>query len=294
MSTTSQESDKDQKELLEYWTEERRAKAEPKPMPTPPPDQEDEAYNEGEAYDDEGEEPVTTPPNVSVHDMLETGGLERPGTMLAKPVKTPARWPYSCNGKLFFKWKGKDYVGSAGSIFLEILLTAAHNIYDEGEWSSNFLYYPGYPVYGKSWGWKRAAIFTAWRDHTNFAYDYAMILTNSSMREVGSMGSIQNLSPRGRTWTAFAYPAKAPYPGNQMYETTGSYISGSSVITMNNNDMTKGSSGGNWLTNHRGNNYVNTVQSHRPPNQPTVARAPYVNRTDFVNLLRCAATGNCR
>ncbi len=113
------------------------------------------------------------------------------------------------------------------------------------------------------------------------------------MQEVGSMGSITGLSPTGLTWSAYGYPAAPPYPGNQMYVATGSYVSGTSQITMNNNDMTQGSSGGNWLTNYSGQNCVNGVQSHRNSSQPTYAVSPYLNTNDFQTLLQCAATGQC-
>src|SRR6267154_1746321 len=274
--------------LQKYWTEERRASAKPKPMPIVEPDNKRKA----DAKTVEGPLQITTP-NISAADFLAGTQKKSVSDLAATPVPTPASWPYSCNGKLFFTWQGNDYVGSAGSIFLEVLLTAAHNIYDGGEWSTNILYYPGYPVYGQSWGWTRTAIFTAWQNNNDFAYDYAMILTSTSMAPVGSMGSIRNLSPQGLTWTAIGYPAAAPYPGNQMYQTTGAYISGTTQITMANNDMTRGSSGGNWLTSQAGVNYVNGVQSHRPSNQPTVAVSPYLNNTDFLNLLQCVSTGNC-
>lgn len=297
-NTSSREQDKSTEELQEYWTEERRSNAKPKPMPVIS----EEKTGEDDDDQDQGS-PVVTPPNTSIVNIAGLYPSDAPGRLalkgkgfgpnvLAQPVTTPASWPYSCNGKLFFSWNGGDYVGSAGSIFLEVLLTAGHNIYDEGQWSTNFLYYPGYPVYGKSWGWTRAAVFTAWQSG-NFDYDYAMILTSSSMAEVGSIGAITSVPPTGLTWSAYGYPSAAPYPGNQMYVATGSYVSGTSQITMNNNDMTQGSSGGVWLTNYNGQYGVNGVQSHRLNSQPTYAISPYLNTNDFQTLLQCAATGQC-
>lgn len=286
-NTSSKEQDKSHEELNEYWTEERRAKAKPKPMPVISQE------NTGKVGQDrEQGNAVITPPNTSIKSITSLNPDES-ADILAQPVSTPATWPYSCNGKLFFSWNGSDYVGSAGSIYLEVLLTAGHNLYDQGQWSTNFLYYPGYPVYGKSWSWARAAIFTAWQGG-NYAYDYAMILTSSSMQEVGSMATVRGVSPVGLTWSAYGYPAAAPYPGNQMYVATGSYVSGTDQITMNNNDMTQGSSGGNWWTNHEGQNYVNGVQSHRLNSQPTYAVSPYLNNNDFLTLLQCVATGQCQ
>lgn len=287
MSTSSQENnDKSDEELGEYWTEERREQAIPKPFPIV-----EEEPVEGEPVD--GGETQFTPPNTTVEPREESSdSAVLTPAVLATPVPTPAQWPWSANGKLFFDWKGNSYVGSAHSVYVNMLLTAGHNVYDQGEWSTNFLYYPAYPLWGKSWGWTRAAVFTAWQQG-NYAYDYATILPSSLLTEVGSVGAVTSLSPAGRSWTAVGYPAAAPYPGNQMYETTGSYVSGSSIITMSNNDMTQGSSGGSWLTSYNGFLYVNGVQSHRTSN-PTQAMSPYIATNDYNNVVQCALTGSCR
>lgn len=290
MSTTSNNSIKKENEILGYWTDERKRNAKPKPLPRLSLSKD---FNEA-LFQPSGNLSVV-PPNVSALENLDNLKSNLAAQYIATPVATPASWPYSCNGKLFFKWKGGDYVGSAGSIYLEVLLTAGHNVYDEGEWSTDFLYDPGYPVYGKSWGTSRAAIFTAWRDNTNYAYDYAMLLTSTSMQEVGSMGTLLNYSPNGKTWTSFGYPARSPYPGNQMFQTTGSCVSfANGIIGMSNNDMTQGASGGNWWTNYNGQNYVNGVNSFGYDSQPTTMYGPYLNGSDFNTLLTCVATGNCQ
>ncbi|MCH9638852.1 MAG: hypothetical protein K0U40_05100 [Betaproteobacteria bacterium] len=292
MKTISHEPSKLRAEIDKYWSEERREKAIPKPLPEPP----QTIVGDDTEAPWLDQIPVVTPPNISAKDRLKSEKFTR--SQLADPVTTPEVYPYRCNGKLFFCWQGKDWVGSAGSIYLDVLLTAAHNIYDEGEWSDMFLYYPAYPdlinpgLKRKSWGWSRAAIFTAWKNSTNFAFDYAMLLTDSSMKEVGSQGYITNLPPQDRIWTAYGYPSAAPYPGNQMFQTAGNYVSGNTIITMQNNDMTKGSSGGNWITQHKGKNYVNGVQSTRG-SKATYANSPYLDNMDFEDLVKCVTKGNC-
>lgn len=273
-------------EIHDAWTMERRKQAIPKPLPEVPA-----ALPEGSGQKPWVDQtPVATQANITAKDRLKAENFTR--VELAVPVDTPTESPYRCNGKLFFSWKGKDYVGSAGSIYLDVLLTAAHNVYDEGEWSDEFIYYPAYPDCDKSWSWSRAAIFTAWKNNTDYAYDYAMIQTNNPMENVGSMSCILNLSPVDRTWVAYGYPAVSPYPGNQMYQTAGNYVAGGSIITMDNNDMTQGSSGGNWITQHQGRSYVNGVQSTRGA-KATYANSPYLGRIDFDALVNCVTTGNC-
>ena len=284
MTTTISKTKTESDRIEAYWTKEKRDKARPKPLPVLP--------DHFEWEDDRHipQTPIATPPNASVLDANIDQALV---IGLATPVKDPAKYPWSCNGKLFFTWKGDDYVGSAGSILLEVLLTAGHNIFDQGEWSDNFLYYPAYPDLQKSYGWSRVAIFTAWQNDANYAFDYAMIMLDSTLPdEVGSMGVIRDLSPKDRSWTAIGYPAAAPYSGNQMYQTTGDYVTGSTIITMNNNDLTQGSSGGNWLTEISEESYVNGVQSNRN-GQSDQANSPYIANSDYTKLLDCVTTGTC-
>lgn len=286
MKTVCKEPVRSLTSIEEFWTKERMLEAIPKPLPV---------YHANDAAPDNNTAKTRgplriSPPNTSAKERLKspTSG----STKLAKPVEDPTDIPNIYNGKLFFTWKGTHYVGSAGSIYLDVLLTAAHNIYDEGEWSDNFMYYPAYPDFGKSWSWSRAAIFEAWQNKTDFAYDYGMLLTDQPMSDVGSMASIQGLPLADRSWTAYGYPAAIPYPGNSMYKTTGNYVSGENIVTMNNNDMTQGSSGGSWITHYKGKAYVNGVQSTRGE-QTNFANSPYLDSVDFEALLDCVATGNC-
>lgn len=282
--TISRQSSDAYEEAAAHWTEKRMAAAKPKPLP-------ELSAEDLRAQSEEGREPreaAVTPPDTSLGLFVEQDA------MLAAPVAHPAAAPYRCNGKLFFKWRGEDYVGSAGSIFNEVILTAGHNVCDEGEWSSHFLFWPGYPVINKSWGWTRASVFRKWKEDANLAYDYAMIMVDRSMEEIGAMGTVRDLSPVDRAWTAYGYPSEDPYPGDQMYEATGSYVSGAGVIKMNNNDMTRGASGGNWVTNYGGEYLVNGVNSHRGAGEHTMMRSPFLRDVDFQKLLDCVSRDDCQ
>ena len=274
-------------ELQEYWTEERRASAKPKPMPS---------LDEAVLRPTPTGRILAVPPNMPLDQIKHPEGEYQQdktaaSTCPATAVTNTTTWPNTCNGKLFFNWKGSAWVGSAGSILLEVLLTAGHNVYDEGEWSTDFLYYPAYPNWGKSWGWSRAAVFTAWQNNTDYKYDYAMILTSSSMAEVGSWGYVYNLAPS--SWKAFGYPGNSPYSGDQMYQTTGTYAGGGNPMGMNNNDMQSGSSGGNWIATYQGQQvYANGVNSYHT-STPCVEYSPYFD-SSFAVLLQCVTTGNCQ
>lgn len=280
--TSSKEAEEILAQLQEYWTPERRENATPKPMPV----RQEELRRE---------EPTATGEPSFQHPHRPEGEEDKRESAAAAgcpatKVTSTTTWPNCCNGKLFFDWKGQSYVGSAGSITLEVILTAGHCVYDEGEWSTNFLYYPAYPDLGRSWSWKRAAVFKAWQTSNNYAYDYAMLLTSSSMAAVGSWGWVYNLAPSA--WKAFGYPGNSPYPGNQMYQTSGAYVGGSPVMGMNNNDMHSGSSGGNWIATYQGQQlYANGVNSHHT-GTACVEYSPYFDES-FANLLKCVTTGVC-
>lgn len=284
MSTTickNNDSKTKENEIREYWTQERMDKASPKVMPEVP-----DTPGDIELPPPKG--PIATPPDTSLTDSIPDIELK---VGLATKVTNPDKSPLKCNGKLYFTWKGEDWVGSAGAILLEVLLTAGHNVFDEGEWSDNFYFYPAYPVNGQSWGWSRAAIFTAWQNAADYAYDYAMLLTDSPMKDIGSVGVVRDLNPKGREWTAIGYPSEPPYDGGNMMETTGNYVKGSTIITMDKNDMTQGSSGGVWLTKTDKGTFVNGVQSHRKQGESSYAASPYIADKDYQELKDCLKEG---
>lgn len=282
MKTLITKNKKSHQETLEYWTEERKASAKRKPHRIIPPNKSNSAGAQPKGKVRVGQH------NVSVFDNIELLKDVDSTDFLAKPVARPGKWPNSCNGKLYFTWKGQDYVGSAGSIYLEVLLTAAHNIYDEGAWSTNILYDAGHQERGKVWSYTSAVISGEWMNNENYAYDYSMILTDSSMKSVGSIAPITNYSPIGKNWIAYGFPADNPYPGDKMYKTRGkcvSYVDG--IIGMDHNDMTKGSSGGNWKTKYGGGGqfYVNSVNSHGVQGEPSTMYGPYLDTWSFYLML---------
>jgi len=53
--------------------------------------------------------------------------------------------PYSYGGRLFFTHKGRDYAGTAEFVLHDdMLLTAGHNVFDEGERSTNVTFFRAY------------------------------------------------------------------------------------------------------------------------------------------------------
>ena len=60
-------------------------------------------------------------------------------------VAQPLSYPYRTIGRLAFYQGGQPLFASAALISPNILLTAAHCVYDNGEWSSRMAFLPSFP-----------------------------------------------------------------------------------------------------------------------------------------------------
>lgn len=272
----------------ESWTQERRDAATPKPLPIvdrnqPPPAAEVEPV--GDLGSIEGQQP-TNPPKVP---QVQKEALMAAASTLAQPVADPLIWPYVCTGKLFLSQGGTDYVGSAVAITNNIILTAGHCAYHNGNWSEDVEFYPGYPIlvdpvlrvhYGANYA------VTYFDGKTAFQYDFALMWVPAGMRdEIGSIGVVYNDPPTNASfWHALGYPADSPFPGDTMYSATGSSADTGDPMEMSNNDMTPGCSGGPWLmTWSDGKLYVNGVNSFRYDDSPTTMYSPQL-LTSFLTV----------
>jgi V8-like Glu-specific endopeptidase len=257
------------RDVKEYWTPERRAKAKPV---TPLPSIELEEVKEvkiskelkkAKPVFNHGARPTLTP---RINPKFKKRAIQ---------VFDPTQGPYIACGKLYFTRGGENWMGSASAIRERLLLTAGHCIYDDGEWSDNFAFFPAYPVLMDengdnlsfaSWcGW--AAVFDAWQYNGDRAYDFGMIkLDIDQTPYIGYLGWMYGYSPY-QSWKALGYPASpSPYDGEEMYEADGAYVGGDldyGHMRMWPNNMHAGSSGGPWIATLDGIQvYANGVNSH--------------------------------
>jgi hypothetical protein len=240
----------------EYWTEERRRRAEPVPMPKPGgggrPATKGEALPEGPSGH--------TPPshgeenNPALH-------LEPRGTG-GQPVPQPLNYPFCTAGKLLFVRNGRGKVASAALISKNILLTAGHIVYNHTHgWSVNPAFYPSYPkrpekpkkdpayMFAPSW----QACWNAWYQDSNLAYDYGMMWIDADPGNmIGWIGVAWGLSTENRTWNEVGYPISPnpPFNGKTMDAVLGQFAASDvpGTIGLTNDNMAEGSSGAPWIT----------------------------------------------
>jgi hypothetical protein len=258
----------------EYWTEKRRARAEPVPMPKP---------GEGGQPATKGEAPPNGP---SGHTPPSHGEEENParhpeprGTG-GQPVPQPRNYPFCTVGKLFFSRNGRDLVGSAALISTNILLTAGHIVYHNA-WSVNPAFYPSYPDPGYMFAPSWQACWNAWYRDSNLAYDYGMMWIDSAPgKTIGWLGVAWGLSKEGRTWNEVGYPfsPNPPFNGKTMESVVGQFVKSDvlGTIGLTNDNMGRGASGGPWITdwNEAAPAHANSVRSfiHDPQ---TIGYGPY-------------------
>ena len=253
--------------IEEYWTEERRAAAKPIPFPkvkTP----EHPAHVEPP----HGEAGHTSP----VHGETDTANaahVAEPHGVGGAAVGNPLAFPYSACGKVFFTQGGQNWVGSASMVSPIILLTAGHCVFENGGWSSNFVFYPSYPKRAATdpfykFSYNSLAAWTAWTKSGNRAFDYGMAWFDTAPgSKVGGLGLLWNASTAGRVWHAVGYPESPnpPFSGNAMDEAIGTVASSGTAGTIGlaNDNMESGSSGGPWITNFNSTalQYANGLQS---------------------------------
>ncbi len=202
---------------------------------------------------------------------------------LGNLVTDVLRPPALAVGLLVFTTKNGNRQGSAAAVMNDIIITAAHNLFTDGHWHSNFRFFPAYPnlkdAAGRriSWGYRKATVPQKWVDYNGQdgspadGYDFGMLLADRSLSELYPLGLVWNLPVTGRKWDAYGYPIKSPYPEDpnsftnpeRMYKVSGNHMYGvgaeGNEIKMSNNDFTFGASGGPWLTDWNGRTYVNSV-----------------------------------
>lgn len=269
---TSPEEPLSEQSLTEYWTPQRKANAQPRQVgpQRPTPVSEETALRRRQRQE-----------------LLNTG----PTT---SRVQFPNVAPFAAVGKLFFHWKGKDYVGSAWIINTPTrgIITAGHNVFDQGEWSTKVLFELQYANghYAAEWAGKQSVALKGWTQDTNYAYDMAVVIPKTVIgTDVPSLGYVVDAT--AENFLAVGYPTP-PIPnyafdGRYMWMSAGSFIAENQGIISAYNNLTQGSSGGPWCAKARDVWVANGIQSHRFDN-PDLAYSPLFSSRTFVPLLQSA------
>jgi V8-like Glu-specific endopeptidase len=277
-SAPAAESPSEAQAIKAYWTPRRMRQAEPREV-TPTRREAARGARATAASRGRGE-PGSVPPTPGAGGI--TGEVKVP---MANLVSNPSRYPYRTHGKVFFRWRGGDYVCSATTVNTptkRVIFTAGHCIIDEGTRSSRFAFVPGYKNGSRPYGTFVATKFfwiQAWAQNANFSYDMAAAVLGGARKVgqvVGTRGIRWNL-PRRQNFVSYGYPAGLPYNGEQLYNCPSPYKGQDRTTSRPRTqwitcDMTGGSSGGGWIV--RGES-LNSVNSYGYLTQPNRMYGPY-------------------
>lgn len=201
----------------------------------------------------------------------DRGDLGTPGVLekIADPDSTS---PYWSAGRLTFrddkgsaKWCSAQYVDD-----LKVILTAAHCVIStNGVWHTDFSFARASAdgVAPQTVDWRCISIFDAYhKPSVNYAYDYAFILAKTD--DERRVLELETGIPASSDLTAIGYPS-VPDNGRFMYKVDGTWLRvAGGIVTMANNPLTAGSSGGAWFTDFEAGgdhdkNRVVSLNSHR-------------------------------
>lgn len=245
---TAATSNASQAEVEDYWTAQRMARALPL----------DRLLAENQpATDVERGEPRTVRPQLAgvVGEVL---GLLAPQTS-GQPW-TDGGAVTQTVGRVFFTTGGQDASCSGNAVNSangDVVVTAGHCVKYQGEWTTNWVFVPGYDdgegPFGE-WPARELMATEQWADSEDLNHDVGMAVVaerdgQSLTDAVGGQGIAFN-ADRGQQMYSFGYPAASPYDGESLIYCSGEVRDDPLGMTNDQGmtcDMTGGSSGGPWF-----------------------------------------------
>lgn len=194
---------------------------------------------------------------TSGHNLSDPAYPELTSQLKTRNVVVPAT-----TGKLFFTYKGANYVCSGAAIngpTKNVVSTAGHCVHGgKGEgWHTHIAfapaYYNGLSEHGL-WNWNTVHAFKGWTDSSDFSRDQAFFTVfprngRTLVSTVGGNGISYNYGHEQTGVRIWGWPAERPYDGTTPYYCDGNtkkwgFWSKDMVMPC---DMTSGASGGPWL-----------------------------------------------
>jgi V8-like Glu-specific endopeptidase len=205
-------------------------------------------------------------------------------------VTSTTTYPARTHGKVFFSRGDRNFVCSGTVVSSEVksvVFSAAHCLFEDGTWSTNWTFVPGYRNGSSPYGRfpaRRLVALNGWLNGENRNYDIgAAVLTTSSdgraiQTIVGSRGYAFN-QPRQQHFQDWGYPAAPPFDGQKSWVCESDYggddptppSTGPPELTIG-CDFTGGSSGGGWIIAGQ---YLNSVNQGSYSSSPNVELGPY-------------------
>jgi V8-like Glu-specific endopeptidase len=175
-------------------------------------------------------------------------------------------------GKVFFTQGGQDYGRSGNAVASangSTVATAGHCVNEAGTWATNWVFVPGYD-HGRAphgtWAATDLVSTDQWVSSEDISYDVAFATVEpesggATLEDTVGTTSIAFNRERGAHYTAFGYPAAAPFDGESLESCTGTASDDTLGGTLSQGidcDMTGGSSGGPWFLDDGAQNSVNS------------------------------------
>ncbi|MDO4900491.1 serine protease [Actinomyces sp.] len=275
-------------DVLDYWTPERMAQAQPADVVAG--SEQVVAASDNVADGEEG----TSAPAVPAADVLaqaEAAGVfdDDVQTVAAgsdEEILAAQRVTnFSItNGKLFFNGygQGNSYCSASAvnTPSKRVIITAGHCVYShsDGGWMRNLVFVPGYDATRADpdpvgiWTARTLRTFNSWITYRDMTYDVGFVTLNNGgdhgrriVDAVGGHGLIWN-SPMAVDVSIFGYPSNKlnPYGRYTMWACWGGTHADGPRVSIVGCDFGRGASGGPWLqyyNNDSGVGYVNSVTS---------------------------------
>ncbi|GAA1346421.1 trypsin-like serine peptidase [Arthrobacter roseus] len=180
-------------------------------------------------------------------------------------------------GKVFFSLGGSNYVCSGNAVTSNnqsTVSTAGHCLNEgPGAFATKWIFVPAYENGNAPYGeWSAEELFapTQWVNQGNMAYDtgFAVVapLNGQSLGEVVGASGLDFNAEREQNYTAYGYPAGAPFDGQTLKSCSGQATPDTISPEFETQgipcDMTGGSSGGPWFINSDSSGNQNSVNSY--------------------------------
>lgn len=243
---------------------------------------------------------AATPGDVLVRDNVasadrsdvEVGREKKVTKQTRNPKITPTatqQTPVDHIGKIFFTLGGSDYVCSGNAISAaneSTVATAGHCVNEgPGTFASRLVFVPAYENGAAPFGqWNATELYapTQWTSGGDITYDTGFAIVSSPTGvtlsdTVGASGVAFN-DGRGLTYSAYGYPAAAPFTGNTLQSCYGTATDDPYAQSESQGipcDMTGGSSGGPWFIGSGSGGYQNSVNSFGYNNVANTMFGPY-------------------
>ena len=217
-----------------------------------------------------------------------------------EPMAT-AETPIPNIGKVFFTLNGRNYVCSGNSVSStngSVVATAAHCVHGgKGKYATTWVFVPAYlngsAPYGQ-WAARKLTAPTQWTKGGDISYDtaFATVGTVAGKTLSATVGgtAIAFNQARGLSYTAYGYPAAAPFDGQSLKSCAGTASPDPYGQTQSQGipcDMTGGSSGGPWFL---GSGAQNSLNSFGYNNIPNVMFGPYYGSVAQTTYATAAAS----